>query len=113
MGGLEVGSVRNATTGKSEAHEARHNDLKEPVLSEPTILFVKPKAISDNAKGRLFKAGVIVVEIADPADAKFVRAGVELSSSEMLRCAAEAIMKGGSGQTQIEFAKALCAAIQK
>jgi hypothetical protein len=60
-------------------------------MSDPAILFVKPQAISDRDKKALQKAGVIVVEIADPASVKFTRAAAEISGSEMLMVALRAI----------------------
>lgn len=60
-------------------------------MTEPTILFVKPEAISAEDKATLKEAGVIVIEIDDPADAKFVRAAVEVGGTEMLAIAATAI----------------------
>lgn len=60
-------------------------------MSDPAVLFVKPKAISARDKKALQSAGIIVIEIDNPADAKFVRAGAELSGSELLTAAARAI----------------------
>lgn len=37
-------------------------------MTDPTILFVKPNAISAKDKAALRKAGVIVVEVENPAD---------------------------------------------
>lgn len=79
-------------------------------MGEPMILFVKPKAISRRDKSALQTAGVIVIEIDDPASAKFVRAGVELEGSAMLLAAITAIKK--SEYTTKEFGRALCAAIE-
>lgn len=60
-------------------------------MSEPTILFVKPQAISPEDKSGLKEAGVLVIEIDDPANAKFVRAGTEIAAGEMMVLAAKAI----------------------
>lgn len=79
-------------------------------MSEPAILFVKPKAISQRDKKMLREAGVLIVEIDDPASAKFVRANSELSGSEMLLAAVKAI-KASSIAPDI-FGKAICAAIE-
>lgn len=80
-------------------------------MSEPTVLFVKPKAISQRDKKALAGAGVIVVEIEDVNAAKLVRPYAELSGSQMLSCAAKAI-GDASDYTKAAFAKALCAALQ-
>lgn len=74
---------------------------------DPAILFVKPAAISDDDKATLKAAGVLVIEIDDPANAKFVRAGFEIGGGEMLKIAAQAIK--GSDSVAREFGKALCA----
>ena len=60
-------------------------------MNDPAILFVKPKAISNADKKALRSAGVIIVEIDNPTEVKFVRAGYEIGGSEMLQCAARAI----------------------
>ena len=78
-------------------------------MADPCILFVKPQVINDKDRRALQKAGVVVVEIENPADMKFTRAYAELSASELLRAAAEAIP--ASEFSQKAFAKALCAAI--
>lgn len=60
-------------------------------MSDPAILFVKPGAISAKDKKVLQTAGIIVVEVADVNDVKFVRAAAELSGSDLLLCAAKTI----------------------
>jgi hypothetical protein len=81
-------------------------------MNDPAILFVKPKAISGRDKKALQAAGVYVIEIADPSNAKFVRAGAELSSTEMLHAAAKAIAENDySGYSEKAFGNAICAAI--
>lgn len=60
-------------------------------MTDPAILFIKPKAISASDKKALRAAGVVVVEIDNPADAKFIRATTEMSTSDLLRCAAKAL----------------------
>lgn len=62
--------------------------VKKP---EPTIMFVKPGAISADDKATLHGAGVLVIEIDDPQAAKLVRAGVELDAGAMLDAAAKAV----------------------
>lgn len=78
-------------------------------MGEPAILFVKPKAISQSDKKSLRAAGVLVIEIDDPANAKFTRAGSEIDSTEMLSLAARAIRQ--SDYTTQAFGKLLCAAL--
>lgn len=60
-------------------------------MADQTILFVKPKAISQRDKKALRNAGVIVVEIDDPNSARLVKAAAELEGSALLRAAAKAI----------------------
>lgn len=80
-------------------------------MNDPAILFVKPKAISQRDKKLLREAGVIVIEIENVADAKFIRAGMEIGSSDMLIAASNAIANCGSGYAKQLFADAICAAI--
>lgn len=84
-------------------------------MSEPTILFVKPAAISAPDKDALKSAGIIVIEIDDPASAKFVRAGPELTGGELLRAACEAIYNTPAGNyarsVREAFAEAIAAAV--
>lgn len=77
--------------------------------SEPTIMFVKPSAISADDKATLLSAGVIVIEIDDPQSAKIVRAGFELETGVLLNCAAAAIQKSSS--VELAFGKAVAKAI--
>ena len=78
--------------------------------SEPTIMFVKPAAISAEDKITLRDAGVIVIEIDDPQDAKLVRAGTELETGALLNAAAEAVSV--SEYSQRAFGKAVSEAIK-
>lgn len=78
--------------------------------SEPTIMFVKPSAISADDKATLQGAGVIVIEIDDPQSAKLVRAGTELDVGELLNCAAKAIQKTSVAETA--FGNAVAKAIE-
>jgi hypothetical protein len=83
-------------------------------VSDPTILFVKPAAISDKDKRALKSAGVIVVEIDDPQNAKFVRAGVELDSGSILHAAAKAISETPHmNDVKSAFGRAICEAIKQ
>ena len=81
---------------------------------DPSILFVKPKAISLRDKKALKEAGVIVIEIDDPDSARLVKAGVEIEGGALLRAAADAIMNASitTGTPRELFGKAVCAAIQ-
>ena len=81
-------------------------------MGDPAILFVKPKAISARDKKALQSAGVIVVEIDNPQDAKFVRAGAELSGSALLLAATQAIETATFESVRAEFGRAVCAAVQ-
>lgn len=81
-------------------------------MSDPVIMFVKPAAISNRDKVALRRAGVIVVEIDDPANAKLVCASAELDASAMLACAAKAIADNPFAGVREEFARAICAAIK-
>jgi hypothetical protein len=80
-------------------------------MTDPVILFVKPKAISAKDKKALQAAGVIVVEVDDVANVKLVRAHAELTGGGLLIAAAKAI-QGYSSGVQADFGKAVCAAIQ-
>lgn len=78
-------------------------------MSDPAILFVKPKAISQSDKKMLQQAGILIVEIDNPADAKFIRANSELSSTEMLAAAAKAMTESQyGGEVRKAFATAVC-----
>lgn len=83
-------------------------------MSDPSILFVKPRAISSKDKKVLQSAGVIVVEVDDPASAKFVRAGTEVDGGAILKAAAYAIANAGhaNGTAKELFGNAVCAAIE-
>lgn len=79
-------------------------------MADPAILFVKPGAISDEDKATLKAAEVLVIEIDDPANAKFVRAGAEIHGTEMLALAAKAIKQSDAATR--EFGKLMCAVLQ-
>lgn len=81
-------------------------------MSDPSILFVRPKAISPRDKKALQAAGVIVVEVDDPQSVRLVKANAELDGSAMLRAAAKAISESGY-QTDVKsaFGKAMCATL--
>jgi hypothetical protein len=80
-------------------------------VTDPAILFVKPKAISQRDKKALQSAGVIVVEVENPSDMRLTRANADLSSTQLLVCATQAIAGSGSDYVKVLFAKAICAAI--
>jgi hypothetical protein len=83
-------------------------------MSDPAILFVKPKAVSAADKKALRNVGVVVVEVENPAEVKFIRAAresAELAGGPLLRAAAKAINDTGSEEVKKMFAKAVCAAI--
>jgi hypothetical protein len=86
---------------------------------EPAILFIKPGAMKDHQKAKLTKAGVVCIEVDDPANVQFVRPSTalpveELSHGELLAAAARAMLafSGDYGRNfQAEFAKAISMAI--
>ena len=80
------------------------------MIADPCILFVKPNTISAADKEVLCAAGVIVVDIDDPSSVKFVRAGMEISGSQMLQCAARAL-KHSRAATE-EFGKLVAAYLE-
>jgi hypothetical protein len=85
-------------------------------MADPAVLFVKPGAVKAADKTALRKAGVIVVEIADPNEVRFVRAeGVlgpqEMSHGDMLVAAVQAISGGADATTRKLFVDALAQAL--
>lgn len=80
-------------------------------MTDAAVLFVKPKAIRPCDKGALRKAGIIVVEIDNPSDARFVRSETELPNGDLLQAAGKAIMT--SNIAQKAFGAAIAAAVQK
>lgn len=76
---------------------------------DPSILFVKPKAISVKDKRVLKDMGIAVIEIENVSDAKFVRAATEIHSSQMLRFACQAIKDTTSDEPRRIFGKAIAA----
>ncbi|HZP77509.1 MAG TPA: hypothetical protein VFB45_15300 [Pseudolabrys sp.] len=80
-------------------------------MKDPAILFCKPQAIDDASKAALTKAGVIVVEVAEPHDVKLVRPMADLPGSTLLRIAAETIMKNGTDSTRERFGWRVCEAL--
>jgi hypothetical protein len=85
------------------------------MMSDAAVLFVKPGAVKPNDKGALRKAGIIVVEVADPNDVRFVRAeGVlgaqELPHGDLLAAYARAL-KCDTGSYSGDVKKAFAAAV--
>ncbi len=81
-------------------------------MADPAILFVKPAAISAEDKQTLRDAGIIVIEIKNLSDAKFVRPHSDLDGSDLLRAAAKAISESSYNVSAKEaFGRAMCAAI--
>ena len=76
-------------------------------MSDPSILFVKPGAISAEDKSTLKESGVIVVEIGDPSAVKFIKASTELSGGDILRAACEAIVDTNGSEYASTVVKAL------
>ena len=81
-------------------------------MTDPAVLFVRPKAIKPHDKAKLTKAGIIVVEIDDPKHVKFARPSAELDGSDLLRAAVKAINGTGKYESPSEaFGRALSDAI--
>jgi predicted ATPase len=86
-------------------------------MSEVAVLFCKPGAVKPSDKGALRKAGIVVVEVAEPNDVRFVRAeGVlgaqELPHGDLLVAAAKAISQDSySDNVKRKFGEAIAAAI--
>lgn len=60
-------------------------------MNDPTIFVCKPKAISSQDKGKLTKLGVVVIEMDEPKDFKFIKAGIEISSHGLFMAAFKAL----------------------
>lgn len=80
-------------------------------MRDPAILFVKPQAISQRDKKMLQGAGILIVEINDPQNAKFIRARTEIFGGEMLTIACSVIGNNSSAMVREAFAKAICDAV--
>jgi hypothetical protein len=69
-------------------------------MIDAAVLFVRPGAIRPSDKGALRKAGIVVVEVADPQDVRLVRAesvlgeGSELPRGDLLRVLARGCEAG-------------------
>ena len=78
--------------------------------SDPPILFIKPNAIKRADKKKLEQTGILIIEMENPSEIRFVRACAELESSEMLGLAAKAISGARfREEVKVVFADALCA----
>ncbi len=82
-------------------------------MSEPTILFVKPGAISGKDKAMLSKASVIVVEIDNPQDARLTRATVDVGHSDLLAIAMRAINSHGCTGPAVDVVRGLTKLLNK
>lgn len=60
-------------------------------MTDPTIFVCRPSAISNASKAELKRAGVITVEMEDPAQFKLIRASSELQSSDLFALALDAL----------------------
>jgi hypothetical protein len=84
------------------------------VTNDPSILFVKPKSVSQADKKALRQAGVVIVEIDDPQSVKFIKASAEIDGSELLNAAIKAINEHNHTTASVKalFGRAICAAIE-
>lgn len=73
-------------------------------------MFVRPRAISEEDKGALRSAGVIVVETDDPANIRLVQAGHDLPTSALLAAAGAAISM--SSTSEQAFGRLMAAALK-
>lgn len=75
------------------------------LMADPTLLFVKPKSVSQKDKKSLSDIGVVVVEVDDPSSPKLVRPAVELASSDLLGWACGAILKHSCDSVRTTFGR--------
>ncbi|MDR5172983.1 hypothetical protein IHQ56_14315 [Methylobacillus flagellatus] len=61
------------------------------MMGETSVLLVKPGSVTFEDKAACREVGVVVIEMEDPASAKFLRPAGEVSHSDMLACAARAM----------------------
>jgi hypothetical protein len=80
-------------------------------VSDPAILFTKPKSISLEDRKALQKAGVIVVEVADPASVTLTRPHADLPGSTLLALACSVISELGNTAIQQRFGRYVAEAI--
>ncbi|MEM8801100.1 MAG: hypothetical protein AAGF55_01045 [Pseudomonadota bacterium] len=60
-------------------------------MSDVQVMMLPPGSISKADREELRSAGIVVVEIENPSSVRFVRAGYEVETSDLLSCAASAI----------------------
>jgi hypothetical protein len=60
------------------------------------VLIVPPNTVDTKSRRDLKRAGVIVIETSEPEKCRFLRAGEELSGSDLLWAALSALQSGGS-----------------
>jgi hypothetical protein len=65
-------------------------------MDEPSILVLRPGQLKAADRKALREIGVVVLEVDDPEDVRFMRPAAELTSSEMLACALRAIKSQGA-----------------
>jgi hypothetical protein len=83
------------------------------MMSDPAVLFVRPKSISKADRAALRKAGVVVVEVDNPSEVRFLRPSQEISGGALLVAAAKAIRTTGSMHSVREvFGRVVCEAIE-
>lgn len=68
-------------------------------MIDTSLFIAKPGTLSAADKKELRKAGIVVIEAADPADFRFIRAEAEVSGSDMLFAAMEALQNADGIQT--------------
>jgi hypothetical protein len=88
------------------------DEMRKSKMNDPVILFVKPGSVSKGDLGRLWQVGVCVVQVESPSEVKLMRANAEISTTEMLSCAAKAIAAGNDTATKVAFANAMVQAIR-
>lgn len=81
-------------------------------MSDPVILIVPPQGLTARDKRELHKAGVIVIEMENPQEARLIRAHAEVSSTDLLGAAAKAISTDPNSGSRQTFAKAVCALLE-
>lgn len=85
-------------------------------MKEPAILPVLPGTISAKDRAALEKVGVVVIEHPDPTAVRLIRAHAEISGTELMRCAARALLTGAgssSDDQRLMFAKLVAEAVIK
>lgn len=79
----------------------------------PSILIVKPGAMGDDARKALADAGVIIVEAADPSDARLITPEpLPVSGSDMLYAALGALLSTTNTVPAYNFVQGVHAAMK-